>query len=572
MMESTAETTVGGVAPVHLPPPDLHHLTTAANDAKSADEIPHHEEHLDSFPNLKTFTPRTTKPAPMLRTLKNATNFRHSSFFETATVNKEKDEEGHKRLNHILYGVIGQGAFGKVRKAYWPERDKYYAVKIINKKHVKKLSRATRGPKGDGLDTIRKEFAIWKRLEHPNIVRLKEVIDAPSKPMTQSEKMYMVSELIDGGCIVDGESTCTPLLEDQAKNFFCQLIEGIDFLHFHKIIHRDIKPSNLLAGADGVLKITDFGMSHVRPPMPTPASSSRQVFEDENEDFRQTVGTGPFLAPEMLSGGKFKGIPVDIWACGVTLYMLAFGCLPFQGSTLPDLYDKIQNQPVACPEEYANGDPVNPDLIDLVHRVLTKNPDDRLTAEQIRRHRWTKPMFRRVSTVEKLEAIALTPEAMAAAVTPVTLYERLHKKIKALAMVNSMLGHHALHIVQSSRSITDHTLPILTAPVEKSFNSIHEAKEHFANEVAPTAPPNKRGSISMPQTSSPRRASIKKSDTSPAETTLTPTKSKDSLLPHQPSEPTTPGHEIASVSTEAVTAAVSTVVAATPLLETAPVP
>ncbi|RHY35443.1 hypothetical protein DYB32_000078 [Aphanomyces invadans] len=96
-----------------------------------------HSDRRESFTHMKTYANITSaKPVmPMLKALKEAPNFRHSSFFETSTVSKNHDEAGHKRLNqYILYNVIGQGAYGKVRKAYWPERDKYYAIKIINKK------------------------------------------------------------------------------------------------------------------------------------------------------------------------------------------------------------------------------------------------------------------------------------------------------------------------------------------------------------------------------------------------------------------------------------------------------
>ncbi|CAK4747672.1 unnamed protein product [Aphanomyces euteiches] len=312
--------------------------------------------------------------------------------------------------------INSQGAYGKVRKAYWPERDKYYAIKIINKKHVRKLARTARGPGGDGLDTIRKEFAIWKLLDHPNIVKLREVIDAPD-----STKMYMVSELIDGGAVVDGETTCTSLLEEQARHFFCQLIDGIDFLHFHKIIHRDIKPSNLLCGADGVLKITDFGLSH--------------VFEDEDDDYRQTVGTGPFLAPEMLTGEKFKGKPVDIWACGVTLYMFVYGCLPFQADRIPDLYEKIKNQTVQYPSTIA-GESVDPNLINLLQGILKKSPSERLKSDQIRLHPWIRHVFEKSASVRVLEPVLLTPEIVQEAISPIRLYENLHKKIKAIAVIS----------------------------------------------------------------------------------------------------------------------------------------
>ncbi|KAF0749695.1 hypothetical protein AaE_006951 [Aphanomyces astaci] len=445
----------------------------------------------DSLTHMKTFANITiTKPImPMLKSLKEAPNFRHSSFFETSTVNKKHDEAGHKRLNqYILYDVIGQGAFGKVRKAYWPEREKYYAVKIINKKHVRRLSRSKRGPGGDGLETIRKEFAIWKQLVHPNIVKLKEVIDAP-----QSEKMYMVSELIEGGCVVDGETTCTPLEEEQAKRFFCQLIEGIDFLHFHKIIHRDVKPSNLLCGSDGVLKITDFGMSH--------------VFEDENDDFRQTVGTGPFLAPEMLTGGKFKGRvslsictnPVDIWACGVTLYMFVYGHLPFQADSLPDLYDKIKSHPVAYPTD-VNGRLVDADLIDLLKGILHRDPDTRLTTSGIRAHKWTQAMFTRVASVVTMEPISLTPESMISAISPIHLYERLHQKIKALVMANK-LG-------QGMQKHERVSLPTLASPDKATDDHTPHVKAGVSSpQEVPSAP--KPTASHSSQNPSPRSSFVK---------------------------------------------------------------
>ncbi|OQR89333.1 sporangia induced hypothetical protein, partial [Thraustotheca clavata] len=278
---------------------------------KSLDTL--HEHHNEDIPPIKS--------APMLSGLDNNRGFRRTSYLETNCLHKSCDiTTGHKQLNqYILYDVIGKGAYGKVRKAFWPEKNKYYA-------HAKKP--ILRGPralaiKDDGLEKIRREFAIWKKLQHPNIVCLKEVIDAP-----ESNKIYMISELIEGRPLLDGESKCTPLNEDTAKHCFCQLIEGLDFLHFHKIIHRDIKPTNLLFSSEGIVKITDFGQS--------------QVIQDEDDYFRQTVGTGPFLAPEMLTGGAYKGLPIDLWAAGVTLFLFIYGHLPFQAATLPELYEKIK--------------------------------------------------------------------------------------------------------------------------------------------------------------------------------------------------------------------------------------
>ncbi|KDO31372.1 CAMKK/META protein kinase [Saprolegnia parasitica CBS 223.65] len=350
---------------------------------------------------------------------------RHSSFFETNSVHKTTDACGQKQLNqYILYDVIGKGAYGKVRKAFWPEKNRYFAVKIIHKKvqtrSRKMMLRGPRAPRSDGLDHIRKEFAIWKKLHHPNIVRLREVIDAP-----EAEKIYLVSELIEGKSIIDGEARCTPLREDVARDCFCQLIEGLDFLHFHKIIHRDIKPGNLLYSADGVVKITDFGQS--------------QVIEDEDDCFRQTVGTGPFLAPEMLTGDEYKGLPIDVWACGVTLYLFIYGHLPFEAETPQLLYDKIKNDPIVF-ASHVHGARVNPDLIDLLRGILNKDPAERLTTQDIRTHPWLASSFQTKYPSSERHLITLTPACVESAITPLQLYRRLKRKTKLLIAANNLTG------------------------------------------------------------------------------------------------------------------------------------
>ncbi|EQC26993.1 CAMKK/CAMKK-META protein kinase [Saprolegnia diclina VS20] len=388
---------------------------------------------------------------------------RHSSFFETNSVHKTTDACGHKQLNqYILYDVIGKGAYGKVRKAFWPEKNRYFAVKIIHKKKAKKLMlRGPRAPRSDGLDHIRKESAIWKKLHHPNIVRLREVIDDP-----EADKIYLVSELIEGKSIIDGEARCTPLHEDVARDCFCQLIEGLEFLHFHKIIHRDIKPGNLLYSADGIVKITDFGQS--------------QVIEDEDDCFRQTVGTGPFLAPEMLTGDEYKGLPIDVWACGVTLYLFVYGHLPFEAETPQLLYEKIKSDPITF-ATLVQETPVNPDVIDLLRGILNKDPAERLTTQDIRNHPWLASRFQTQYPKSERHLITLTPACVESAITPLQLYRRLKRKTKLLIAANKLTG--------SSRQ-----LPILRQP--STQRHIQDDAVHHA---VPTVPRRLSGA-SLPST------------------------------------------------------------------------
>uniref|UniRef100_K3X1B3 Protein kinase domain-containing protein n=1 Tax=Globisporangium ultimum (strain ATCC 200006 / CBS 805.95 / DAOM BR144) TaxID=431595 RepID=K3X1B3_GLOUD len=197
------------------------------------------------------------------------------------------------------------------------------------------------------------ELSIWKRFKHRHIVVLREVIDTD-----ESDELYMISELIDGGTVLDGGTHCTPLNAELTKLYFCHLIEGIDFLHENKIIHRDIKPGNLLLKKDDeggyILKIADFGVSH--------------EMESEDESLRQTAGTAIFMAPEMLTGESFRGKPVDIWACGVTLYMFVYGHPPFEAKTMTELYGRIQNEEIQYPEQVGER-VVEKELIDLLQHA-----------------------------------------------------------------------------------------------------------------------------------------------------------------------------------------------------------
>uniref|UniRef100_A0A672QWV7 Protein kinase domain-containing protein n=1 Tax=Sinocyclocheilus grahami TaxID=75366 RepID=A0A672QWV7_SINGR len=215
-------------------------------------------------------------------------------------------------------------------------------------------------PKGP-LERVYQEIAILKKLDHPNVVKLVEVLDDPSE-----DHLYM------GKSAVMEVPTDKTLDEDQARFYFQDLLRGIEYLHYQKIIHRDVKPSNLLVGEDGHVKIADFGVSN--------------QFEGADALLTSTVGTPAFLAPETLSETRknFSGKALDVWAMGVTLYCFIFGVCPFMDERILSLHQKIKTQPVELPE---NAD-ISDDLKDLLFKMLDKNPETRITVPQIKVHPW----------------------------------------------------------------------------------------------------------------------------------------------------------------------------------------
>ncbi|XP_064022797.1 calcium/calmodulin-dependent protein kinase kinase 1 isoform X2 [Pogoniulus pusillus] len=291
------------------------------------------------------------------------------------------DAEDCVQLNQYkLQSEIGKGSYGVVKLAYNQSDDKHYAMKVLSKKKLLKQYGFPRRPPPRGskassgeqpkpmapLDRVYQEIAILKKLDHVNIVKLIEVLDDPAE-----DNLYLVFDLLRKGPVM--EVPCEqPFGEEQARLYFRDIVLGIEYLHYQKIIHRDIKPSNLLLGDDGHVKIADFGVSN--------------QFEGSDAQLSSTAGTPAFMAPEAIShtGKSFSGKALDVWAMGITLYCFVYGKCPFIDEYILGLHNRIKNKPVEFPEEAQ----LSEELKDLLLRMLDKNPDSRITIPEIKVHPW----------------------------------------------------------------------------------------------------------------------------------------------------------------------------------------
>ncbi|XP_053225838.1 calcium/calmodulin-dependent protein kinase kinase 2 isoform X6 [Podarcis raffonei] len=281
---------------------------------------------------------------------------------------------------YTLKDEIGKGSYGVVKLAYNENDNTYYAMKVLSKKKLMRQAGFPRRPPPRGakpplegfcqpkgpIEQVYQEIAILKKLDHPNVVKLVEVLDDPSE-----DHLYMVFELVKKGPVMEVPNL-KPLTEDQARFYFQDLIKGIEYLHYQKIIHRDIKPSNLLVGEDGHIKIADFGVSN--------------EFKGTDALLTNTVGTPAFMAPETLSETRkiFSGKALDVWAMGITLYCFVFGQCPFMDERILSLHSKIKSQMLEFPDQ----PDISDELKDLITQMLDKNPESRITVPEIKVHPW----------------------------------------------------------------------------------------------------------------------------------------------------------------------------------------
>ncbi|KAJ2985667.1 hypothetical protein NUW58_g5411 [Xylaria curta] len=313
--------------------------------------------------------------------------------------NDEIDGRSQYTVNQYVIGEeIGRGSYGAVHGAT-DQFGNEYAVKEFSKSRLRKRAQShilrrpgpgiphQQGPgmglnhfhrkefgrqedaeAKDALYLIRAEIAIMKKLNHPNLVALIEVLDDP-----EDDSLYMVLEMCKKGVVmkIDLDQKARPYSNELCRTWFRDLILGIEYLHAQGIIHRDIKPDNLLLTEDDVLKIVDFGVS--------------EMFEKSNDMMtNKSAGSPAFIPPELCQAkhGDVSGKAADIWSMGVTLYCLKYGELPFNGNSVLDMYEAIREKSLSLPGEE------DPDFVDLIRRILDKNNDTRITLPDIRNHPW----------------------------------------------------------------------------------------------------------------------------------------------------------------------------------------
>ncbi|KAK9470986.1 kinase-like domain-containing protein [Dipodascopsis tothii] len=295
---------------------------------------------------------------------------------ETHHVSTDYDPvSGHKTINaYEILRELGRGQHGKVKLARDLTCGDLVAIKIMARTERPRLGRpARRGSTQE--DNVRREIAILKRCDHPHIVRLREVLDDSSR-----KKIFLVLEYAERGEIrwqCDGGGPAMSVA--RAREVFSDVVCGVDYLHRQGIIHRDLKPANLLVAANGAVKLSDFGVSYL----------AGLAGEDDDFELAKTAGTPAFFAPELCWNDIDKPRPVitnkiDIWALGVTLYCLLYGCCPFMAENEFELFQVIATEEVVYPAEPAISDACR----DLLASLLAKDPDARPAIADVRAHPW----------------------------------------------------------------------------------------------------------------------------------------------------------------------------------------
>ncbi|GMJ07494.1 CBL-INTERACTING PROTEIN KINASE 24, SNF1-RELATED PROTEIN KINASE 3.11, SALT OVERLY SENSITIVE 2 [Hibiscus trionum] len=248
--------------------------------------------------------------------------------------------------------TVGQGTFAKVKFAQNSITRESVALKVLPKTTILKHRM---------VDQIKREISIMKIVRHPNIVRLHEVLASRTK-------IYIILEFISGGELFDKIVHCGRLPENECRRYFQQLIDAVAHCHNKGVYHRDLKPENLLLDSRGNLKVSDFGLSAL------PQQGVGLL--------HTTCGTPNYVAPEVLSNQGYDGAAADVWSCGVVLFFMMAGHLPFYEIDLPTLYRKISAGQFSCPFWFSTG------AKSLIQKILNPNPKTRIQIDGIKKDPW----------------------------------------------------------------------------------------------------------------------------------------------------------------------------------------
>ncbi|PFH32004.1 putative histone kinase SNF1 [Besnoitia besnoiti] len=269
-----------------------------------------------------------------------------------ALTSRQSEEVGKRSMGQYTLGeTIGEGTFGKVKLGVHVATQEQVAIKILEKSRIKEA---------DDVERVVREIHILQTVKHPHVVRLFEIIET-------QQHLYLIMEYASGGELYDYIVNRQRVEEMEACKFFRQILSGVEQIHVLKICHRDLKPENILLDADLNIKIVDFGLSNTYTGRST---------------LKTACGSPSYAAPEMIEGKDYEPLAVDVWSCGVILFALLAGYLPFEDRSTDGLYRKIIKGDFECPEWVS-------DLAqDLLRRLLETDPTKRLRPECIKRHPW----------------------------------------------------------------------------------------------------------------------------------------------------------------------------------------
>lgn len=257
-----------------------------------------------------------------------------------------------KSIGHYILGkTIGEGTFGKVKLGTHILTGEKVAVKILEKERIVDVA---------DVERVAREIHILKLVQHPHVIQLYEIIETP-------KQLYLIMEFCNGGELFDYIVASGRVREREACRFFHQIIAGVEQIHRMNVVHRDLKPENLLLDEQKNIKIVDFGLSN--------------TFQD-GQLLKTACGSPCYAAPEMIAGQRYVPSRCDIWSCGVILFALVCGYLPFEDQNTAALYRKILHAEYQAPKFISDS------VRELIAKMLNTDPETRYTVPRIRAHGW----------------------------------------------------------------------------------------------------------------------------------------------------------------------------------------